>query len=147
VKPAQFLSIRTWPELRGQLPPENRFGIGGKNLPYPPILENLDSVFKRRHQSAGGGAKSVDDLLLAVRETSQPLLAEHQFIIKPDLEDSSPALDEGRRRLESLFYCGRQTDGTGLVVSLNAIFDAYLHRCSSLTLVAKGWIIAAATSG
>tara|TARA_B100001765_G_C19464904_1_gene321080 strand:- start:122 stop:436 length:315 start_codon:yes stop_codon:yes gene_type:complete len=104
-------------------------------------------VFKRRHQSAGSGAKSVDDLLLAVRETSQTLLAEHQFIIKPDLEDSSPALDEGRRRLESLFYCGRQTDGTGLVVSLNAIFDAYLHRYSSLTLVAKGWIIAAATSG
>jgi|TARA_B100001750_G_scaffold173112_3_gene141331 hypothetical protein len=85
-------------------------------------------VFKGRHQSAGGGAKSVDDLLLAVRETSQTLLAEHQLIIEPDLEDSSPALDEGRRCLESLFYCGRQTDGAGLVVSLNAIFDAYLHR-------------------
>ena len=88
----------------------------------------MDSVFKGRHQSAGGGAKSIDDLLLAVRETSQALLAEHQLIIKPDLEDSSPALDEGRRRLESFFYCGRQTDGAGLVVSLNAIFDTYLHR-------------------
>jgi len=53
-------------------------------------------VFKGRHQSFGGGAKSVDNLILAVGKTSQALLTEYQFVIQPDFENSSPAFDEGR---------------------------------------------------
>ncbi|MCH2368101.1 MAG: hypothetical protein MK554_12945 [Planctomycetes bacterium] len=89
-------------------------------------------MFKRRHQSAGGCAKNIDDLFLAVGETPQGLLAEHQLIIEPDLENSSPALDEDRGCLERFLYCGRQTDSAGLVVSLYAVFDAYLHHRLSL---------------
>ncbi|MCH2581347.1 MAG: hypothetical protein MK133_09145 [Planctomycetes bacterium] len=85
-------------------------------------------MFKRRHQSAGGRAKSIDDLFFTVRKAPQGFLAEYKLIIEPDLENSSPSLDESRSAVESFFYCGRQTDGTWLVVSLYAIFDANLHR-------------------
>jgi|TARA_B100000809_G_scaffold266669_1_gene330617 hypothetical protein len=89
-------------------------------------------VFKRRHQSAGSRAKSIDDLFFTVRKASQGLLAEYKLIIEPDLENSSPSLDESRSAVESFFYCGRQTDGAWLVVSLHAVFDTDLHRQISL---------------
>ena len=92
--PAKFIPIGAGGQFTGKPPPEGRFCIGSDNLPHPGVLKRRDSVFKRRHQSAGSRTKSVDDLFFAVRKASQGPLAEDELIIEPDLENSSPPLDD-----------------------------------------------------
>jgi len=69
--------------------------------------------------------------LLVLREPLLRLLREDELAVDGDLEDPASRLDEldldvGVERLQ----LGGQTDRLGLVVSLHAVLDRDLHRCS-----------------
>ena len=58
-----------------------------------------------------------------LREAAVGLLRVDQLAVEDDFEDSVFAFDQGRVDVELFCKLFRQTDGLGLVVSNNAVFD------------------------
>jgi hypothetical protein len=55
------------------------------------------------------------------------VLGEHHRTIDDHIEDAATAADQLRFDPERLLQLGRQTGGSREVVSLNAVFDRYVH--------------------
>lgn len=67
------------------------------------------------------------------------LLGEQRLAVEADLEDPVLALDQLRIEAETLLQFGRQTGGSGLVVSNDAVFDVDSgHICGSFRGVGGG---------
>lgn len=93
----------------------------------------------------GGGERDVvrgltdplaDDLLhlAALGEAPEGLLGEDEVAVELDFENAVLTLDQVGVEVEALLQLGRQTGGTGLVVSNNAVFDAEAgHICGLLS--------------
>ena len=58
-----------------------------------------------------------------VREFTGGLFRVDQFGVNDDLKDTTPGSDQGYFSVQCFLHFVRQTGGTGLVVSLGAIFD------------------------
>lgn len=64
---------------------------------------------------------------MVIRKTSDVVLAEDELAVDDDIEDAAPARDELRLDLERILDLGRQTGGTGQIVSLLAVGDLDSH--------------------
>ena len=67
-----------------------------------------------------------------MREAAQLLLGEDEVVSHGDLEDPAAATDELGLDAELLLDLGRQTGGTGIIVSARAVFDGDMGRHGSL---------------
>jgi len=68
----------------------------------------------------------------AFGEATDGLFGENEVVVEVDLEDSAFTFYQFRFKSEALFECVRQTGGTGLVVSNDAIFDPNRSHCRIL---------------
>ncbi len=65
--------------------------------------------------------------LSRIGESTHLTLREDRCSVDLDFEDAILALDQSRVRAEFFFELGRQPGGAWLIVSNNAVFNAYIH--------------------
>jgi hypothetical protein len=93
-----------------------------------------------RPSTISGVEKGCEQLLhlSVVRESTGASFRVDQLTVDFHFEDTVLALDQLGLEIESLSDIGRQTGGTGVVVSDDAVFDSHFwHSCPPRRIIAK----------
>jgi len=107
-----------------------------KSWPASPLWESISLLRAGQRSFFGASAgeaisKFAFDLSM-LREATRHVLGIEQLVIEFDIEDATASFDELSVQAEFLLNFCRQTGGSGLIISNDAIFNGELHGSSVL---------------